>query len=144
MSKRKSLDRATLLAENLQAEKETAQKHRQQYRQFRRKLREDSVRYGQIPETLIPYLRPDKMTAAALRVYLYLLVFANDRGEYYKSIDQIATDLDLDVRSVQRGLQQLQKQRLIWPARFTQKRYSRYFLLPFGPHAAGLSQEANT
>jgi hypothetical protein len=143
MSKRKQAERAAKLAEEREKERETARAHGRRYRMFRQRLRNESVRYGLIPETIIPYLRPDKLTAAALRVYIYLLIHANERGEYYKSIDLIAADLNLDVRSVQRGLNQLRKLELVWPARFSQKSYSRYFLLPFGPQAANLDLVAD-
>lgn len=141
MTKRQRAERADKLAAQQQEEKEKAHQHRRRYRRFRRKLRDNRVRYMQIPETLLPYLRPDCLTAAALRVFLHLHLYANDGGEYWKPIEHMAVDLNLDVRTVQRGLEQLRKRGLVWPARFSQNRYSRYFLLPFGPQAQNLDDD---
>lgn len=127
--------RTMRLTSSPKEEREIALDCRRRYRKFRYRLREQRVRCGILPETLLPYLRADRLTAAAIRVLSYLAIRSTDSGECWRTEEDMATALGLDVRSIQRGLKQLQDERLIQTVRFTRKRY---FLLPFGPQAQQL------
>lgn len=106
--------------------------HGKRFRLWRKYVQANGFPKGFLAKEFRMFLPADQLGPMALRLYILLLLCANNRGEAWRTVPEMAEELGASIRQVQRGLAELEDKHLVAKLKYSQKHKNRFFLLPYG------------